>query len=129
MENSTVTLTCKITKPGGKITWFKNGQKLTIKPKDKKYEVATDKLQTKLSLVIKGVNRDDQAEYSCQYEDDTTSANLIVEGLSDTSRATSVAIVKVHDMCYAKITLFTIYDAHYSTIQYVLLITFVSAPR
>jgi CRISPR/Cas system-associated endonuclease/helicase Cas3 len=72
-----VTLTCKITKPDGKVKWFKNGKE--IKPKDKKYEIVKDKKTQ--SLIIHGVTPDDHAEYSCQYEEDTTSCNLLVEGI------------------------------------------------
>lgn len=75
IRGETVTLKCEVTKEDGKVVWMKNGKPIKS---DKKHEIHHD--GTNLSLTLKDVSPDEQAEYTCQYEDDKTSCNLLVEG-------------------------------------------------
>ncbi len=75
MEDETVTFTCEVTKPGGKVVWLRDGQEIVP---SKKYETIQDGVT--LKLVISDAKRDDQSDYTCRYEEDTTSATLVVEG-------------------------------------------------
>ena len=77
LEGETATLTCEVTKPGAKVKWFKNGKE--IKPDGKKYEVVVD--DTVHKLIIHDVTPEDQTEYSAKLGDETTTCNLIVDGM------------------------------------------------
>ena len=75
-EGDEVTFICKLDKEGAKVKWLKDGKE--IKP-DKKYKIVSDGKVHK--LIIKGADKDDEAEYTMQVVGgEETSAPLVVQG-------------------------------------------------
>ena len=72
-----MTLTCEVTKDGAKVKWFKNGKE--IKPDGKKYDVVVE--GTIHKLIIHDATPDDEAEFCAKFGDETTTCNLLVDGL------------------------------------------------
>ena len=67
---------CETSKPG-KPTWKKNGRELTESDR-----IKTDSLITRHTLTIKESEVDDEATYTCEMKDQSTSARLKVKELS-----------------------------------------------
>ncbi|ELT91014.1 hypothetical protein CAPTEDRAFT_109828, partial [Capitella teleta] len=77
IQGETVTMKCKVTKEDGKVIWKKNGKQIKS---NRKHEIQRD--GTDLTLTLRDITPEEQAEYTCQYEDDTSNCNLLVEGKS-----------------------------------------------
>lgn len=75
MEGTTVCLECEMSKPGIKTKWFRDRKEIDSAGR---FNVAVD--GNKQTLVISDVTLDDRAVYKCTAGDNTTKANLLVEG-------------------------------------------------
>lgn len=79
MEGDTVTLEAEVSRPGAESAWFKDD--LEILPDvDEKFDVSID--GTKHSLTIHDVAIDDEAEYTIEVGEESSTAALLVEGQS-----------------------------------------------
>lgn len=75
IEEQTVTLECEVNQPGLTATWLKDKQPVVLKK--------SDSIRVKdgmHSLVIASVEIDDEAEYTVQIGELSSSAPLFVEG-------------------------------------------------
>ena len=73
-EGQPAKLSCKLSKPGQVVTWYKNGTKLSAK----NYYQTSD--GTEYVLSIPECKLDDSAEYTIKAGDIESSAQLIVNG-------------------------------------------------
>jgi len=76
-EHGKATLSCRLSKPNKKVTWFKNGVELS--PTDQpRYSVVSDDCE--YTLTLDDCHLDDTAQYSMTCQDVETSATLTVDG-------------------------------------------------
>ena len=85
MEGDTVSLACQVSKPVTESAWFKDD--LEVLPDDH-YEMATE--GTALALTIHDVGPEDEAEYTLEVGDHSSTAKLLVEGVTLNHLATSI---------------------------------------
>ncbi len=74
-EGCPVTFKCKLSKPGQKVTWCKNGKALSVKD----YKIASKDIE--YTLKIARAKLDDAAEYSILINDEKSLAPLTVKGI------------------------------------------------
>lgn len=74
-EGVTVILECEVSKPNISATWYKNNIKIRKEPR---FQTAMDKKVH--TLTIKDVTLDDESEYSIKVGDQTSKANVYIEG-------------------------------------------------
>ena len=67
---------CVYSKPSAKVRWFKNKMEIFQGPK---YKFVTDD-EGEFKLIVSKIKAEDAGRYSCQADEKTTSANLIIEG-------------------------------------------------
>lgn len=72
-----MTLECQLSKPDLKVTWLKDGKEITP---NEQVQIITDGTWQRLTLPCTML--DDEAEYTVQFDDQTTKATLWVEGRS-----------------------------------------------
>ena len=77
-EADTVTLTCEVSKPHQKPHWLKNGTEIVP---DDRVSVEVDGTIHRLSIPISEI--EDSAEYTVKLGDQTSSANVAVNGESE----------------------------------------------
>ena len=77
IENTGVTLTCEVAKPGQKVRWFKNGKPLKT---DAKKGIKISSKDNSHTLSIAKCSKEDAGEYTAQVGDETTTGNLFVDG-------------------------------------------------
>ena len=76
-EGDTVTLEAEVSKPGVESAWFKDD--LEILPDvDEKFDILVD--GTKHALTIHDATVEDEAEYTIEVGDESSTAALLVEG-------------------------------------------------
>ncbi len=75
-EGSAATFKCRLSKPGQKVTWCKNGKALSAKD----YKIASK--DTEHTLTIYNAKLDDVAQYSISFSDEKSSAQLVVKGIN-----------------------------------------------
>uniref|UniRef100_A0A8C8RNK2 Ig-like domain-containing protein n=1 Tax=Pelusios castaneus TaxID=367368 RepID=A0A8C8RNK2_9SAUR len=72
----TISLTCELSQAKGNVSWYKNGAE--IKP-SKRFQIHEDGV--KRILTIKGLQAEDEGEYSCESRDDKSSVQVTPKGL------------------------------------------------
>jgi len=77
-EHGKATLSCRLSKPNKKVTWFKNGVELSPAEAARYSIVGAD---CEYTLTIDDCSLDDTAEYSMRCGDIETSATLTVDGM------------------------------------------------
>jgi len=76
-ERSKATLSCKLSKPNKKVTWYKNGVELSPTELPRCSIVNED---CEYTITLDDCSLDDTAQYSMRCEDIETSATLTIEG-------------------------------------------------
>ena len=76
-EHGKATLSCKLSKPNKKVTWFKNGVELSP-TETPRYSIVNEDCE--YTITIDDCSLDDTAKYSMRCENIETSATLTVDG-------------------------------------------------
>ena len=77
-EHGKATLSCKLSRPNKKVSWFKNGVELPPTAAPPRYSIANEDCEYTLS--IDDCSLDDAAQYSMRCQNVDTSATLTVDG-------------------------------------------------
>ena len=99
-EHSKATLSCKLSKPNKKVTWFKNGVELSP-TESPRYSIVNEDCE--YTITLDDCSLDDTAKYSMRCQDIETSATLTIDGTSRgkgkipvTHSGETVAIIRLH---------------------------------
>lgn len=71
-----IVLSCELSRPNGKVTWFKDGQKLQ---ESENIKLKTEGPYRRLKILRSGV--EDSGEYVCDTADDSIFFNLNIKGI------------------------------------------------
>ena len=75
--NTDVTFTCELNKPNTKVVWYKG--RTSISADDTKYTIGNDGCV--YHLTVKGVKPDDESDYTMNFKDKKSTAELFVDGM------------------------------------------------
>jgi len=76
-EHGKATLSCKLSKPNKKVTWYKNGVELSP-TESPRYSIVNEDCE--YTITIDDCNLDDTAKYSMRCQDIDTLATLTIDG-------------------------------------------------
>lgn len=71
-----IVLSCELSRPNGKVTWFKDGQKLR---ESENIKLKTEGPYRRLKILRSGI--EDSGEYVCDTADDSIFFNLNIKGI------------------------------------------------